>query len=77
MRCERRTVARAAPYRRPDPFERGDFVTATGRPHRNVYVFRFDWRGGQLVAGVEYLNPMTICWSFDLPLCTPPAAPPT
>ncbi|MFI7064514.1 nuclear transport factor 2 family protein [Kribbella sp. NPDC050124] len=52
---------------------RGDFVTATGRPYRNVYVFRFDWRDGELVAGVEYLNPMTICWSFELPLCTPPA----
>lgn len=55
---------------------RGDFVTATGRHYRNVYVFHFDWRDGKLVAGVEYLNPMTICWSFELPLCTPPATPP-
>lgn len=54
----------------------GDFVTAAGRPYRNVYVFRFDWRDGELVAGVEYLNPMTICWSFQLAICTPPATPP-
>lgn len=38
----------------------GDFVTKDGRPYRNVYVFRFDWRGGQLATWEEYANPVTV-----------------
>lgn len=51
---------------------RGDMTTAAGQPYRNVYVFRFDWLGGRIVAGAEYANPMTICVTFGPPGC--PAA---
>ncbi len=43
---------------------RGDFVTAAGRPYRNVYVFRFDWRDGRIVSWEEYANPLTIIRAF-------------
>jgi ketosteroid isomerase-like protein len=49
---------------------RGDFVTASGAPYRNVYVFHLDWRGGKVVAGIEYANPVTICQAFPLPDCS-------
>ena len=42
----------------------GDFVTTEGRPYRNVYVFRFDWRAGTIVSWEEYANPMTIIRTF-------------
>jgi ketosteroid isomerase-like protein len=42
----------------------GDFRTADGRPYRNVYVFRFDWRDGQIVSWEEYANPITILRTF-------------
>jgi ketosteroid isomerase-like protein len=42
----------------------GDFVTADGRPHRNVYVFRFDWRDGKIASWEEYANPITIIRTF-------------
>lgn len=48
---------------------KGDFVTADGRPYRNVYVFRLDWHHGRVTAGVEYANPATICATFALPDC--------
>jgi ketosteroid isomerase-like protein len=43
---------------------RGDFVTADGRPYRNVYVFRLDWRDGKIVSWEEYANPITIIRAF-------------
>ena len=43
---------------------RGDFVTVDGRPYRNVYVFRFDWREGKIVSWEEYANPITILRAF-------------
>jgi ketosteroid isomerase-like protein len=43
---------------------RGDFVTADGRPYRNVYVFRFDWRDGRIASWEEYANPVTILRTF-------------
>jgi ketosteroid isomerase-like protein len=42
----------------------GDFITADGRPYRNVYVFRFDWRDGKIVSWEEYANPITIIRTF-------------
>jgi ketosteroid isomerase-like protein len=42
----------------------GDFVTADGRPYRNVYVFRFDWRDGRITSWEEYANPITILRTF-------------
>jgi ketosteroid isomerase-like protein len=42
----------------------GDFRTADGRPYRNVYVFRFDWRDGLIVSWEEYANPITILRTF-------------
>jgi ketosteroid isomerase-like protein len=42
----------------------GDFVTADGRPYRNVYVFRFDWRDGKIATWEEYANPITIIRTF-------------
>lgn len=35
----------------------GNFVTADGRPYRNVYVYRFDWNDGRIVRVEEYANP--------------------
>jgi len=43
---------------------RGDFVTADGRPYRNVYVFRFDWHNARIVSWEEYANPITIIRTF-------------
>lgn len=43
---------------------KGDFVTTDGRPYRNVYVFRFDWRAGKIVCWEEYANPITIIRTF-------------
>jgi ketosteroid isomerase-like protein len=42
----------------------GDFVTVAGRPYRNVYVFRFDWRDGRIVSWEEYANPIAIIRAF-------------
>jgi ketosteroid isomerase-like protein len=42
----------------------GDFRTAEGRPYRNVYVFRMDWRDGRLVSLEEYGNPITFINAF-------------
>ncbi|EFC86058.1 nuclear transport factor 2 family protein [Parafrankia sp. EUN1f] len=49
----------------------GDFVTAAGKPYRNTYVFRLDWREDLITQVEEYTNPITICASFGLPLCVP------
>ncbi|GLW07017.1 hypothetical protein Misp01_21470 [Microtetraspora sp. NBRC 13810] len=46
----------------------GDFTTADGRPYKNVYLFRFDWRDGLIVAGEEYTNPVTFSKTFGAPL---------
>jgi ketosteroid isomerase-like protein len=43
---------------------KGDFRTTDGRPYRNVYVFRFDWRDGRIVSWEEYANPVTILRTF-------------
>jgi ketosteroid isomerase-like protein len=42
----------------------GDFRTADGRPYRNVYVFRFDWRDGRITSLEEYGNPITFINTF-------------
>ena len=42
----------------------GDFRTADGRPYRNVYVFRLDWRDGRLATIEEYGNPVTFINTF-------------
>jgi ketosteroid isomerase-like protein len=42
----------------------GDFRTTDGKPYRNVYVFRFDWRDGRIVSWEEYANPITILRTF-------------
>lgn len=48
----------------------GDFTSADGRPYRNVYVFRYDWRNGQIVRGEDYANPAAFCLSFpEAPQC--------
>ena len=44
---------------------KGDFTTADGRPYRNVYVYRFDWRDGRMVHTDEYANPVTLCNTFE------------
>jgi len=46
----------------------GNFTTADGRPYRNVYLFRIDWRGGRIVSGEEYYNPVTFSETFGKPL---------
>jgi len=44
----------------------GDFRTSDGRPYRNVYVFRLDWRDGRLASWEEYNNPVTITRTFAM-----------
>jgi ketosteroid isomerase-like protein len=44
----------------------GDFTTADGRPYRNVYVFRQDWREGRIVRAEEYANPVTFTRTFGV-----------
>jgi ketosteroid isomerase-like protein len=46
----------------------GDFTTADGRPYRNVYLFRLDWRDGLVVSGEEYGNPVTFTRTFGSPV---------
>jgi ketosteroid isomerase-like protein len=43
---------------------RGDFRTAAGRPYRNTYVFRLDWRDGRIRSWEEYANPVTVLNAF-------------
>lgn len=48
----------------------GDFTVADdGRPYRNVYLFRYDWRDGRVVTTLEYANPVTYCKTFGQPDC--------
>jgi ketosteroid isomerase-like protein len=47
----------------------GDFVTADGRPYKNVYIFRYDWKDGRLQAAEEYANPTTFCQTLGHPTC--------
>jgi ketosteroid isomerase-like protein len=47
----------------------GDFTTADGRPYRNVYMFRYDWRDSRVVNTLEYANPVTFCKTFGHPDC--------
>jgi hypothetical protein len=44
----------------------GDFTT-DGRPYRNVYVFRIDWRGDRIAHVEEYGNPVTFSATFSRP----------
>ncbi|MCP2280937.1 nuclear transport factor 2 family protein [Nocardia amikacinitolerans] len=43
----------------------GDFITADGRPYRNVYIYRFDWKDGLMVHTDEYANPITLCQTLE------------
>lgn len=47
----------------------GDLTTADGRPYKNVYIFRIDWRDDRIIAIEEYANPLTFCQTFHNPLC--------
>ncbi len=47
----------------------GDFRTADGRAYRNLYIYRFDWKGSRFVHADEYANPITLCKTFPLPDC--------
>jgi ketosteroid isomerase-like protein len=42
----------------------GDFTTADGRPYRNVYIWRVDWKHGHMTTIEEYANPVTFCRTF-------------
>lgn len=46
----------------------GDFTTADGRPYRNVYVFRIDWRGDRIAHVEEYGTAQ----ARELPPMSPP-----
>ncbi|PXY37736.1 nuclear transport factor 2 family protein [Prauserella flavalba] len=49
---------------------KGDFLTADGRPYRNVYLFRLDWERGRIADVAEYGNPITYCQTFPVaPVC--------
>jgi ketosteroid isomerase-like protein len=48
----------------------GDFITADGRPYRNVYVMRFEWTpDGRILRADEYYNPIIACQVLESPAC--------
>ena len=47
---------------------RGDMVLADGRAYSNLYVWRVDFEGGQIVEMTEYFNPVTAALAFGRPL---------
>jgi uncharacterized protein len=51
---------------------RGNFaVRGTGAPYRNRYIFVFEVNNGQITAIREYVNPLTIAETFNIPLPQP------
>ena len=46
----------------------GDMEMASGKPYRNMYVFRFDLEGNKIKKLIEYRNPVTAAIAFDRPL---------
>ncbi|MFK0222914.1 nuclear transport factor 2 family protein [Streptomyces vinaceus] len=49
----------------------GEFVLRSGLKYNNVYVFRFDVRGGRIVFWAEYFNPVTMAAAVGLPIGLP------
>jgi ketosteroid isomerase-like protein len=48
---------------------KGDLIQAdTGTPYRNVYVFKFTFRDGQIVHIAEYANPVTFAKLAGMPI---------
>jgi ketosteroid isomerase-like protein len=47
---------------------RGVMRMASGRPYNNVYIFRFDTRGGKIRRIREYANPVTAALAMEFPL---------
>lgn len=48
---------------------RGDLVQAgTGTPYRNVYMFKFTFRDGQVAHIAEYANPVTFAKLAGMPI---------
>ena len=47
---------------------RGVMTLATGRPYRNIYIFRFDTEHGKIRRIREYCNPITAALSMQVPL---------
>ncbi len=46
----------------------GDMIWANGRPYKNRYVFRFDFRNGKICELLEFCNPITGAIAAGLPL---------
>jgi ketosteroid isomerase-like protein len=48
---------------------KGDLVQAgTGTPYRNVYIFKFTFRDGQIAHIAEYANPVTFAKLAGMPI---------
>ena len=52
---------------------RGVMRMASGRPYRNIYIFRFDVENGKIRRIREYANPVTAALSMGFPLPQEPA----
>jgi ketosteroid isomerase-like protein len=48
--------------------QRGNMVTADGKPYRNRYVFRFDFESGRIKSAREYYNPIISAYAFARPI---------
>ena len=46
----------------------GDMILVDGTPYKNLYVFRFDFRGGKICGLKEFCNPVTAAIAFGRPL---------
>jgi ketosteroid isomerase-like protein len=46
----------------------GDMTLVDGTPYKNLYVFRFDFRGGRICRLQEFCNPVTAAVAFGRPL---------
>jgi ketosteroid isomerase-like protein len=55
---------------------KGDLIVrSSGKPYRNVYVFKFTFDHGSITGLTEYGNPVTFAKAFDLPLGETPPPP--
>lgn len=47
---------------------RGDYIAQDGTAYKNVYIFKFVIRDGQIAEGYEYANPVTYAKLAGLPI---------
>jgi ketosteroid isomerase-like protein len=48
----------------------GDFLTATNKPYKNIYVLKFELHNEKVIYVAEYVNPITYALAFGLTMPT-------